>query len=104
MAINTFIYSEPMKMPDLNINNIKLNGWIKFKYNSNNTLQEFINHCNEQFKIPISMVLSGSNILYSSDFGDYADNLKNKLIEMVEINTSLTVFSDDIILPNFILY
>ncbi len=103
MAINTFIYSEPIKMDDIEINNIKLNGWTNFNYNGNKTLQEFINHCNEQFKIPVSMVLNGSTILYSTLFGDFKDILTKKLSEMMEVNTSLTVFSDEIMLPNFII-
>ncbi len=103
MAINMFIYSEPNKMADIEINNIKINGWTKFNYNKDKTLQEFINHCNETFKLPITLIISGSNILYSTDFGDYKDNLNKVLLDLIEINTSLTVFSDDTILPNFII-
>ncbi len=87
MAINTFIYSEPIKMADIEINNIKLNGWTKFKYTKDSILKEFIDYYKNLFKVDIEMILINSNIIYA-DF--MTDNINKHLsIILEEINLDI---------------
>ena len=105
MADNTIVYSEPMSHNPIIVCGKKLNGWTKFNYNKNTTLEEFIKYYEDIFKVPISMILYGSAIIYA-DFINH--NLKSLLFELFndefdininENNIELTIMSDDTTLP-----
>ena len=79
MADNTIIYSEPNPISDIVINNKKLNGWTKFKYSDNSTLNDFIKHYNKLFEVEIDMILYETAIIYA----EFIENhLETKLLEL----------------------
>jgi ubiquitin-activating enzyme E1 len=79
MADNTIIYSEPNEIKPMIVNNKKLNGWFKFKYNKNTTLNEFIKYYNELFNVEIEMILYETAIIYANFMDNY---LETKLSEL----------------------
>jgi ubiquitin-activating enzyme E1 len=79
MADNTIIYSEPNPISDIVINNKKLNGWTKFKYNKNTTLNEFIKYHKELFEVDIEMILYETAIIYAEFMDNY---LESKLLDL----------------------
>jgi ubiquitin-activating enzyme E1 len=79
MADNTIIYSEPNPISDIVINNKKLNGWTKFKYNKNTTLNEFIKYNKELFEVDIEMILYETAIIYAEFMDNY---LESKLLDL----------------------
>jgi ubiquitin-activating enzyme E1 len=73
MADNTIIYSEPNPISDIVINNKKINGWTKFKYLNNSTLNEFIKYHQELFEVDIEMILYGTAIVYAGFMVNHND-------------------------------
>ena len=105
MADNTIIYSEPNPISDFLINNKKLNGWTKFKYNKDTTLNEFIKYYNEFFEVDIEMILYETAIIYANFMDNYLDIqlselfLKEFNIDIFKIEVSVIIMgSSDI--PN----
>ncbi len=105
MADNTMVYSEPNEMKPIIINGHKLNGWTKFKYNTDSLLKDFIDNYKELFKVKIEMVLYNSTIIHA-DFMDININRKiseifNDLeIDIYKNEVSITLLTDnDIELP-----
>jgi hypothetical protein len=92
MADNTIVYSEPNPIADIVINNEKLNGWTKFKYNKDSSLQEFIDYYKKLFKIEIEMVLYNSTIIYAEFMIDNLENKLSKIFEELEID----IFNNEI--------
>jgi len=110
MADNTLVYSQPFEIPSFKIGEQKINGWTKHKYNTNSTLQELVDYCNNLYKIPIYMILYKASILYSN-FDD--NNINNKLDKIfkdtynIDLHTTsvmiVLVSNDDIEFPPVIL-
>ena len=93
MADNTIIFSEPPAMPKIKIGSTHLNGWTKFRYSNDSTLEEFINYYSKMFNTTIFMILYQTSILYVN-----TDNsmIGMKLSELVKIKCcELTIISDN---------
>jgi hypothetical protein len=104
MADNTIVYSEPNPIADIVINNEKLNGWTKFKYNKDSSLQEFIDYYKKLFKIEIEMVLYNSSIIYAEFMIDNNDKKLSNIFEELEIDIfkneiSLTLLAENNEIP-----
>jgi ubiquitin-activating enzyme E1 len=101
MADNTAVYSEPLSMPEITINNNKFNGWTKFKYNKNTSLNNFIKYYNNIFKMNIDMILYGSTIIFADFMTSNNDLLLSEIfknqfeIDLYKNETSVIIMADD---------
>lgn len=105
MADNTIIYSEPNPIADIVINNKKINGWTKFKYNKDTTLNIFIKYYNELFNTEIEMILYETTIIFAEFMDNHLDTklsdiFKNEFnIDIYKIEISLIIMGS-IDIPN----
>jgi ubiquitin-activating enzyme E1 len=104
MADNTIIYSEPNNMKPIIINNQKLNGWTKFKYNKDTLLNEFIDYYKQLFNVEIEMILYNSSIIYAEFMIINNDKKLSTIFHELDIDinnneVSLTLLSGDNELP-----
>jgi ubiquitin-activating enzyme E1 len=95
MADNTIIYSEPNEIKPIVINNKSINGWTKFKYNKDSTLNEFIKHYNKLFDVEIEMILYGTAIIYADFINDF---LEIKLTEIFLKEYEINIYENEIVL------
>jgi len=113
MADNTSIGAEPIKAPELNIGNAKINSWKKFQYNKDSSLKEFMKYFQDLFKTEISMILYNTSIIYADFMPDCVDTNIN-LVELFKnsydldltknkLNLILTSDDDEIELPSIVL-
>ncbi len=93
MADNTVIYSEPNPIADIVINNKKLNGWEKFKYLNNSTLDEFIKFYKELFEVDIEMILYNTAIIYASFIENHLDT---KLSDIFKNEFDINIFENEV--------
>ncbi len=93
MADNTIIYSEPNPIADIVINNKKINGWEKFKYLSNSTLNEFIKYYKELFDVDIEMILYGTAIIYANFMDTHLDT---KLSDIFKNEFDINIFVNEV--------
>ena len=106
MSNNTFVSAEPIKAPELKIGDLVFNSWEKLKYNTDSTLQEFINHYEDKFKTKITMILYNSIILYSFFMpSDLDKNIKfiieNKTNTILNSKINIIIAcEDDFDIPN----
>jgi hypothetical protein len=104
MADNTIIYSEPNNMKTIIINNQKLNGWTKFKYNKDTLLNEFIDYYKQLFNVDIEMILYNSSIIYAefmiiNNYKKLSTIFHELDIDINNNEVSLTLLSGDNELP-----
>ncbi len=92
MADNTVVYSEPLPMKELNICGKKINGWTKFNYNKNSTLNEFIKYYENIFKITIEMVLYKTTIIYAN----FIEENINKQLSDIFNNMDLDIYTNEV--------
>ena len=95
MADNTIIYSEPNEIKPIVINNKTLNGWTKFKYNKDTTLNEFIKYYNNIFDANIEMILYGPAIIYAEFMNDF---IETKLSDIFLKEYDINIFENEIVL------
>jgi molybdopterin/thiamine biosynthesis adenylyltransferase len=93
MADNTIIYSEPNEIKPMIVNNKKINGWTKFKYLKDTTLNEFIKYYKELFEVDIEMILYGTAIIYAN-FMDH--HLETKLSELFLKEFNIDIFKNEV--------
>ena len=93
MADNTIIYSEPNEIKPMIVNNKKINGWTKFKYINDTTLNEFIKYYNELFDIDIEMILYGTAIIYAVFMENYLDI---KLSELFLKEFDIDIYTNEV--------
>jgi ubiquitin-activating enzyme E1 len=100
MADNTIIYSEPNEIKPIMINNKKINGWEKFKYINNTTLNEFIKYYNGLFEVDIEMILYETSIIYAGyTFGvdNHLDNHNDfKLSDIFKNEFDINIFENEV--------
>jgi ubiquitin-activating enzyme E1 len=101
MADNTAVYSEPLSMPEITINNKTFNGWTKFKYTKDISLSKFIKYYNNIFNINIDMILYNSTIIFADFLVINNDTLLSKLfkdqfeIDLYQNETSVIIMADE---------
>ena len=94
LALNTFIYAEPLPAKKIKIAGQEFNSWQKFNEKSNITLKAFLDKYNNLFKTNIIIASIGSLLIYA-DFLD-ENNLDKKLNEFISENDNIiTILSDD---------
>ncbi len=93
MADNTIIYSEPNEIKPMIINNKKINGWEKFKYLNNSTLNEFIKYHQELFEVDIEMILYGTSIIYANFMENHLDT---KLSDIFKNEFDINIFENEV--------
>ena len=93
MADNTIIYSEPNEIKPMIINNKKVNGWEKFKYLNNSTLNEFIKYHQQIFEVDIEMILYGTSIIYASFMENHLDI---KLSDIFKNEFDINIFENEV--------
>lgn len=93
MSDNTVIYSEPNSISDIIVNNKKINGWTKFKYLNNSTLNEFIKYHKELFEVDIEMILYGTSIIYAEFMDNYLDI---KLSDIFKNEFDINIFENEV--------
>jgi molybdopterin/thiamine biosynthesis adenylyltransferase len=101
LANNLFIPGEPFPPKSNKINNINFTEWDNFEFNVNEcTIDNLLQILNDKFKTNISMITSGTTMIYS----DFNNSNQKKMIKEIIGNTKtkLSIFSedDDIELPN----
>jgi ubiquitin-activating enzyme E1 len=94
------IPSEPMQAPLIEINNIKINSWIKFEYSVNSSLNEFKQYWENIFKVNITMIVIDTTIIYAEFIG--SDSLTKLLSDIIReqfdnipSNVSFTIACDN---------
>jgi hypothetical protein len=95
MADNTIIYSEPNEIKPIIINNKSINGWTKFKYNKDSTLNDFIKYYNKLFDVEIEMILYGTAIIYAEFINTYNET---KLSEIFLKEYEINIYENEIVL------
>lgn len=66
LALPFFGFSEPIAAAKLKYGETTWTLWDRFKLEQDYTLQEFIEHFKQQHKLEVTMVTSGSSLLYAS--------------------------------------
>jgi ubiquitin-activating enzyme E1 len=81
LAEPIIIYSEPIKAPMININNININCWTKFEYKKDSNITEFKKFYDNIFKTNITMIAVDTTVIYS-DFDGF-NFIDKKLSETI---------------------
>jgi len=100
LAEPLLIYSQPLKAPLIEINNIKINSWEKFNYkinNINSKLKELKEYYEKIFNTTIIIISNDDNILYYEDLN--INMLDDNIVDIITNNTISCISSDGIEIP-----
>ena len=103
LAEPVILYSDPIQASLIDVAGNKINSWTKFEYTTNSTLDEFKKYYEQLFKINISMIVIGNNIIYADFLSDESLNktlydviadLNNNSSDKIQSMVTFNIMSD----------